>query len=86
MHVAVLDFAIYTFRMTLLDDLRFVIGLFFLLVAATLMVAGSGPAPAPDLGPGNLNLFAVGTMGGFAVLMIGSAFLFPMKIAKARDQ
>lgn len=65
--------------MSLLDDLRFVIGVFFLLVAAVLVSAHGGAEPAASVASGNLNLFGAGLMGSFSVLMLVLTFLFPMK-------
>ncbi len=66
--------------MRIWDDLRFVIGLFFLLVAITLALFGGGPSPdSANGGVENLNLFASGMMGSFAILMLVLTFLFPAK-------
>jgi hypothetical protein len=66
--------------MRIWDDLRFVIGLFFLLVAVTLIIFGGGPSPDSTAGGvENLNGFASGLIACFAILMLVLTFLFPMK-------
>lgn len=66
--------------MKLLDDLRFVIGVFFLLVTVVLVFAGNEPSPAAvDGSLGNLNLFGAGLTGCFGVAMLLMTFLLPIK-------
>ncbi|MDD4004497.1 MAG: hypothetical protein PHW69_04755 [Elusimicrobiaceae bacterium] len=58
----------------LLDDLRFPIGLLFLIFSVILTIVGIILPLKPGSGT-NLNLFAGGVMGVFALFMLGSAFL-----------
>ncbi len=56
--------------MRLIQDLRFVIGLFFILVGCGLLAEGLLAPPADAL---NLNLYTGAGMSCFALLMIGLA-------------
>ncbi len=58
----------------LLEDLRFVIGLFFGIVSVILIAGGS--SAEPNVVPLSLNFYSGIAMGLFSAIMLGMAFHF----------
>jgi putative Mn2+ efflux pump MntP len=56
----------------LIEDLRFVIGLFFGIVSTILFLVGFTTPPTAEI-PLNMNWIASGYMGLFAIFMVGSS-------------